>query len=438
MTQAARQRVLDSCRQYFDSRPKPEFIPGQTYLPAAGKVLDAEDLVNLVEACLDLWLTAGRFSDQFEAQLSAKTGVKHARLTVSGSAANLLAVSALTSPQLGPRRLEPGSEVLTVAAGFPTTVGPIVQNRCRPVFADVDLETLNADPECLAQGLSPKTRAIVLAHTLGNPFDLQAVLNLAQDRGLYLIEDCCDAFGSLYGGQMVGGFGHLATLSFYPAHHLTTGEGGAVLTDRQDLVRLVESFRDWGRDCWCPTGRDNTCGHRFGWQLGQLPEGYDHKFIYSHLGYNLKMTDIQAAIGLSQLAKVDQFIARRRANFAALSRAFADEGLEEHFILPRATPRAEPSWFGFALTIRDGSPLDRREVVAYLEERRVGTRLLFGGNLTKQPAFAGVDYRLAGPLTNTDKLMRDSFWIGLWPGIGDQERAYIIDIFKKLVKDLVQ
>ena len=359
---------------------------------------------------------------------------QHCRLTVSGSAANLLAFTALTSWKLHERRIVPGSEVVTVAAGFPTTVAPIVQNGCTPVFVDVDLDTANVDVNKLAAAIGPKTRAIMLAHTLGNPFNIGAVAALAKERNLYLIEDCCDALGATYDGRHVGTFGDLATISFYPAHHITMGEGGAVLMNRKSLATLVESYRDWGRDCWCVPGDQNTCGKRFDWRMRGMPEGYDHKFTYAHLGYNMKATDMQAAVGVSQLQKADRFVAARRDNFAKLTAAFRLRGLDEHFILPQATENSDPSWFGFLLVVRDGSPLKRREIVRYLDEHKVGTRLLFGGNLTRQPAFREVDYRVVGELTNTDKLMNDAFWIGVWPGIGDAERDYMVETFVGMVK----
>ncbi len=429
-----RAEVLAAGDRYLAARLIPPFVPGETYIPCTGKIMSEQDLRFLLDASLDLWLTTGRYATRFEAALAARFGVRHARLTVSGSAANLLAFSALTSWKLHERRIAPGSEVITVAAGFPTTVAPIIQNRCVPVFVDVDPETANAIPERIAAAIGPRTRAVMLAHTLGNPFDLAAIGALCRDHKLYLIEDCCDALGATFAGRHVGGFGDLATISFYPAHHITMGEGGAVLTRRKSLATLVESFRDWGRDCWCAPGDADTCGKRFDWQLGDLPAGYDHKYIYAHLGYNLKATDMQAAVGLSQLDRVDAFIARRRENFAWLTEAFRDAGLDRHFILPRATAGADPSWFGFLLTIRDGSKLRRREVVRWLEQQRIGTRLLFAGNLTRQPAFQGVEYRTVGDLANTDKIMRDSFWVGVWPGIGPAERAYMLDRFVALVR----
>ncbi len=429
-----RAQILDASEQFFAARPTPPFVPGKTYIPCSGKMMSAQDLRFLIDASLDLWLTTGRYAVEFERTLATMFTLRHARLTVSGSAANLLAFTALTSWKLHERRILAGSEVITVAAGFPTTVAPIIQNRCIPVFVDVDLETGNALPERVAEAIGPKTRAIVLAHTLGNPFDVVAIQRLAREHNLYLIEDCCDALGATFDGKHVGTFGDLATVSFYPAHHITMGEGGAVLTRRKSLAVLVESFRDWGRDCWCAPGDANTCGKRFDWELGDLPSGYDHKYIYAHVGYNMKATDMQAAVGLSQLGRVDEFVARRRENFSWFTRAFKDTGLDEHFILPKPTPNSNPSWFGFLLAIRDGSPLRRRDVVRWLEESKVGTRLLFAGNLTKQPAYREVEYRIVGDLTNTDKIMNDAFWIGVWPGIGGAERQYIVETFLKMVR----
>jgi CDP-6-deoxy-D-xylo-4-hexulose-3-dehydrase len=430
-----REQILSLGEEFFAQQEHArQFVPGKTYIPCAGKVLDAEDLRHLLDASLDMWLTAGRHAVEFERALAARFGLQHCRLTVSGSAANLLAFTALTSWKLHKRRIEPGSEVITVAAGFPTTVAPIVQNRCTPVFVDVDLATANVNVERLAAAIGPKSRAIMLAHTLGNPFDVAAVAALARQHNLYLIEDCCDALGATYDGQHVGTFGDLATISFYPAHHITMGEGGAVLTNRKSLATLVESYRDWGRDCWCAPGDQDTCGKRFDWRIRGMPEGYDHKYTYAHLGYNMKATDMQAAVGVSQLQKADQFIATRRDNFAKLTAAFRDHGLDEHFMLPQATRSSAPSWFGFLLVVRDGSVLNRRDVVRYLEKHNVGTRLLFGGNLTRQPAFRTVEYRVVGDLINTDKLMNDAFWIGVWPGIGDAQLSYIVSTFVEMVK----
>ncbi len=431
-----RAQIVALSREFQRARAPEPFVPGKTPIPASGKVLDENELGLLVDASLDLWLTSGRYTAAFEKKLAKAFGTKFAWMTVSGSAANLLAFSCLTSPRQR-RRVEPGAEVLTVAAGFPTTVTPIVQNGCIPVFVDIDLATHNVDVNRLAEAIGPKTRAIVLAHALGNPFNLAAVSQLAKDKGLYLVEDCCDAFGATFNGQNVGTFGDVATLSFYPAHHITTGEGGAVMSNSKSLMRNVESLRDWGRDCWCAPAEENTCGIRYDWQQGSLPHGYDHKYIYSHLGYNLKATDMQAAVGVAQLDKLSGFVAARRANFAALSDAFRHEGLDEHFMLPEATPGSEPSWFGFLLTVRDGSPLKRLDMLRYLEKKRIGTRLLFAGNLTRQPAFKDVNYRIAGPLTHTDKVMNDSFWIGVWPGIDVARRTYMVDTFVAMVKDLV-
>ena len=382
--------TLDSARNWFENQGKRIFIPGKTYLPPSGKVVDANDLVALLDSSMDMWLTTGRYALRFKDLLAARFAVTSAHLTVSGSAANLLAVTSLTSPSLGKRGLKPGDEVITLACGFPTTVAPIVQNKLVPVFVDVDLQTANVRVDRLEAAITPRTRAIIIAHTLGNPFDLAAVVSLAQKHHLYLIEDCCDALGATFDGRSVGSFADMGTVSFYPAHHITTGEGGAVMTSNEELARLIDSFRDWGRACWCEPGCDNTCRSRFSWKLGDLPEGYDHKYIYNHLGYNMKMTDMQAALGVSQLEKVETFIAARRKNHAFLAALFNTHGLDEHFIVQQATPGADPSWFGFLVTIRDGSFLSRNDVVQYLEEHKIGTRLLFAGNITKQPAFKDV------------------------------------------------
>ena len=435
-TNSMREQILDLSVAFSNATTDASFVPGQTFIPCAGKVMDGEDMRYLIDASLDMWLTAGRYATQFENELAAKFGLKESRLTVSGSAANLLAFSALTSRKLGKRRIMPGSEILTVACGFPTTVAPIVQNGCVPVFVDVDLETFNVNVSRLEEAITDKTRAIMIAHTLGNPFNLAVVTDIVKRHNLYLIEDCCDAFGATYDGKGVGTFGDIATVSFYPAHHITMGEGGAVMSNKRALMTLAESFRDWGRDCWCAPGVSNTCEKRYQHQLGTLPYGYDHKFTFSHLGYNMKATDMQAAVGISQLKKVDHFIARRRDNFAQLTNAFKRKGLDEFFILPKATPNADPSWFGFLLTLKDNLPFTRRDAVAYLDEHKVGTRLLFGGNLVRQPAFDGVNYRVVGDLTVTDKIMNDSFWIGLWPGIDEARRDYMVTTIETMVKTL--
>lgn len=436
MNDALRQDIIRLARQYHDARPIPEFVPGQTYIPPSGKVLDADDCAHLIDASLDMWLTAGRYATNFEEELAAKFGCRYSKLTVSGSAANLLAFACLTSWKLGDKRLQPGDEVITVAAGFPTTVTPIVQYGCVPVFVDVDVETHNADVDLIEAAINEKTKAVMLAHSLGNPFDVARVSALCKQHGLYLIEDCCDAFGAYVGDKHVGTFGDIATLSFYPAHHITMGEGGAVLMNNPLLAKIVESFRDWGRDCYCMPGVDNTCNKRFGWKLGDLPKGYDHKYTYSHIGYNLKVSDMQAAVGLSQLAKLDHFVARRRENFIGLEQRLRAKGLQEFFHLPRPTPGTDPSWFGYLLTVRDGAGIDRNVLTKTLEEHKVGTRLLFAGNLTKQPAFRDVNYRIHGKLTNTDKIMNDSFWIGVWPGLGDAHLDYMVDTIDRIARTL--
>jgi CDP-6-deoxy-D-xylo-4-hexulose-3-dehydrase len=424
---ALREQILELAEQYFAAKfPAKPFAPGETPVPVAGKVLDAADLRNLIDASLDCWLTTGRFARDFEKQLARFFGVRGASLVNSGSSANLVAFSCLTSPRLEDRRIRPGDEVITVAAGFPTTVNPIIQNRCVPVFIDVTLPTFQADASQLDAALSERTRAIMIAHTLGNPYDLDRVAAFAKQHGVWLIEDCCDALGATLRGQKVGTFGDLATVSFYPAHHITMGEGGAVVTNKPLLQTLVESFRDWGRDCWCEPGKDNTCGKRFGWQCGALPAGYDHKYTYSHIGYNLKMTDMQAALGVSQLQKLPGFIAARQKNFRHLYAAL--KPLEEFLLLPESTPDAEPSWFGFPIGVRAGAPFTRDELIRELESKKIGTRLLFGGNLTRQPAYKDVEFRVVGSLKNTDYVMNHVFWIGLYPGLNETMLDYTADV----------
>lgn len=433
--QHLRGEILELSKKFHRESPRPEFVPGKSYIPPSGKVVDADDLANMIDASLDMWLTTGRFAETFEKSFGEFTGHKYVKLTVSGSAANLLAFTALTSPILKEKRLKPGDEVITVAAGFPTTVAPIVQNGCIPVFVDVELTTHNIDTTQLELALSPKTRAVMVAHTLGNPYDLRKVKEFTTKHNLYLIEDCCDALGAEFDGKKVGTYGDIATVSFYPAHQMTMGEGGAVMTNLPLLSRIIESFRDWGRDCWCKPGMDNTCKKRFGWQLGDLPQGYDHKYTYTHLGYNLKVTDMQAAIGCSQLKKVPGFVAKRTENYNFLSKEFKSQGLDRFFHLPETIPGAKPSWFGFLLTLKDGVPFTRSELVQFLEMNKVGTRLLFAGNLIKQPAFEGVNYRVVGDLKNTDKTMNDSFWIGVWPGLTEAHLRYVIDQFKRFMVD---
>jgi CDP-6-deoxy-D-xylo-4-hexulose-3-dehydrase len=409
---------------------KKAFVPGQTPVPVAGRVFGAEELQHLVDSSLDFWLTTGRFAAQFEREFARFFGVRDARLVNSGSSANLLAISVLTSPSLGDRRLKPGDEVITVAAGFPTTVNPIIQNRLIPVFVDVALPTFDIDVTQLEAALSDRTRAIFIAHTLGNPFDLAAVSAFAKRHNLWLIEDCCDALGSKYNGQTVGTFGDLATVSFYPAHHITMGEGGCILTQQPALTKIIESFRDWGRDCWCDTGCDNTCGKRFAWQLGTLPEGYDHKYTYSHIGYNLKLTDMQAAVGVAQLHRLPGFIEQRKRNFQMLSERLA--GLEDVYALPQATPNSEPSWFGFPITVRPESGLARNAVTRELDNRKIGTRLLFGGNLVRQPAYKDAEFRVIGDLKVTDYVMNNAFWVGTYPGLTEEMIDYMAESLREI------
>ena len=432
-----RAQIQELVAAYYEAALAPRaFVPGETPVPVSGRVFDATEVQHVVDAGLDFWLTTGRFAAAFERELERAFGLRHAMLVNSGSSANLVALSCLTSPALGERRLRPGDEVITVAAGFPTTVNPIIQNSLVPVFVDVRLQTYDVDVTQLEAALSPRTRAVMLAHTLGNPFDLDSVTAFARRHDLWLVEDCCDAVGSTYGGRHVGTFGDLATVSFYPAHHITTGEGGCVLTDRPALKKLVESFRDWGRDCWCEPGKDNTCGKRFGWQLGELPCGYDHKYTYSHVGYNLKMTDMQAAVGLAQIAKLPDFVAARRRNFRTLYDGLV--GLEEFLVLPEATPNSDPSWFGFPVAVRPSAPFTRDQLVRHLEERKVATRLLFAGNLVRQPAYRDVQYRAVGNLENSDYVMNQVFWVGLYPGLSPEALGYTVETVRRAVEVLSQ
>ncbi len=411
-----RRQILDLSTEYFaEAFPVAEFKPGQSPVPISGKVIDGGDLSSVIDSALDCWFTTGRFAEEFERRLARFVGIRCASLVNSGSSANLLAVSALTSPKLGDRRLKPGDEVITVAACFPTTVNPIFQNRLVPVFLDVTLPGYEIDVTQLEAARSEKTKAIFVAHTLGNVFDLDAVTAFAKKYNLWLIEDCCDALGSTWKGRHVGTFGDIATISFYPAHHITMGEGGAVLTHRPDLQVLIESFRDWGRDCWCDPGKENTCGKRFEWQLGNLPCGYDHKYTYSHIGYNLKATDMQAALGLSQIGKLPLFVERRKENFRYLSAAL--KPVEDCLLLPEATPGSDPSWFGFPIGVREDASFTREALIAALKEKKIDTRLLFGGNILRQPAYEGCEYRAIDDLPNTDFVMNNVFWIGVYPGL---------------------
>lgn len=432
---ALRQQILALVQEYYEAEhSRTTFSPGESVVPVSGRMFDAAEMVNLVDSSLEFWLTTGRYAAQFEREFAHWMGVRHAILCNSGSSANLLALSALTSPKLGERQLLPGDEVITVAAGFPTTVNPIVQNQLTPVFLDIELGTYNVNVDLLEAAVSLRTKAIMIAHTLGNPFNLDVVLDVANRHNLWLIEDNCDAVGATYNGRLTGSFGHLATVSFYPAHHITMGEGGCVLTRHSQLKKLVESFRDWGRDCWCDPGVANTCGTRFGWQLGDLPEGYDHKYIYSHIGYNLKMTDMQAAVGVAQLEKLPTFIELRKRNWQLLY-----DGLkpyEEFFILPQPTPNSDPSWFGFLLSVRPEAPFSRNELVQFLEANQVATRLLFSGNITRQPAYQNVNYRVVGDLSQTDLVMNHTFWIGVYPRITPEMIDYVLTVFARFLEKI--
>lgn len=407
------------------------FVPGESSVPVSGRVFDETEIQHLVDSSLDFWLTTGRFAAQFEREFARFLGIRCAVLVNSGSSANLVALSCLTSAKLGERRLKPGDEVITVAAGFPTTVNPIIQNRLTPVFLDVTLPTYQIDVTQLESALSGKTRAIMIAHTLGNPFDLGAVTAFAKKHNLWLIEDCCDALGSTYQGRKAGTFGDIATFSFYPAHHITMGEGGCIATESPLLKTLIESFRDWGRDCWCEPGKDNTCGKRFGWQLGDLPYGYDHKYTYSHIGYNLKLTDMQAAVGVSQLKKLPGFIETRKANFRRLKDGLQD--LSNYLLLPEETADSDPSWFGFPIAVKPGAPFSRGRLIRFLEDRKIATRLVFAGNLIRQPAYKEIEYRKVSDLSVSDKVMNQSFWIGVYPGLHPDQIAYIIETFHQAV-----
>lgn len=421
-----RQQILALVEQYsvlkYEKKP---FLAGSDIVPPSGKVLGSQELKNMVEASLDGWLTTGRFNDAFEKRLAEYLGVKFLITTNSGSSANLLAFATLTSPQLGDRAIKSGDEVIGVAAGFPTTVNPILQFGAVPVFVDIDLASHNIDADKIEAAISPNTKAIMLAHSLGNPFNIKVVMDICRKHSLWLIEDNCDALGSRYNGQLTGTFGDIGTLSFYPAHHITMGEGGAVFTNNHELKLIAESFRDWGRDCYCAPGKDNTCGKRFCWKLGNLPEGYDHKYTYSHLGYNLKITDMQAACGLAQMDKLDGFVQARKDNFAYLRNRLAS--CEEFLILPEATPNSDPSWFGFLMTIRPETDVRRVDLIKYLDQNKIGTRLLFAGNLTRQPYMLGRNFRISGNLTNTDLVMNNSFWVGVYPGLGEEMLSFIAD-----------
>ena len=417
---------------YLLRKAEEKFIPGKSNVHYAGRIYDEKEMMSLVESALDFWLTAGRFAGEFEKKFAEFLGVKHCLLTNSGSSANLLAISALTSNKLGRRRLKPGDEVITVACAFPTTVSPIIQNKLIPVFLDVDIGTYNIQANNIQEALSEKTKAIFIAHTLGNPFDLDKIMEIAGKYNLWVVEDNCDALGSKYSGQYTGTFGHISTFSFYPAHHITMGEGGALVTNDTQLKRLIESFRDWGRDCWCEPGCDDTCGKRFSWQLGTLPYGYDHKYIYSHIGYNLKLTDMQAAVGVEQLKKLPDFIKYRKKNWKILY-----EGLKQYeyyFILPQPAERSDPSWFGFMLTVRKNAPFSKNDVVGYLENNKIATRSLFAGNILRHPAYQEIEHRVCGTLSNTEYIMDSAFWIGVYPGLGEDRINYVLNVFELFMR----
>lgn len=432
----SRNKILELVKDHYkEAFAKPEFVPGETPIPVSGKVFDEDEIMHLVDASLDFWLTTGRYAARLERELAKFVGVRHSFLVNSGSSANLVALSALTSHKMGDQQLKPGDEVITVAAGFPTTVNPIIQNRLTPVFVDVELGTYNVDVTALDEALSSKTRAIMIAHTLGNPFDIDAVTSFAQKNNLLLVEDNCDALGSTYRGKATGSFGDVSTCSFYPAHHITTGEGGAVFANNPALKPLIESFREWGRDCWCEPGEDDTCGKRFDWQMGELPHGYDHKYIYDHIGYNLKMTDMSAAVGVSQMTKLEEFTKLRKRNWTFLKKGL--ESLAEFFILPEPTAHSDPSWFGFPLSVAPDAPFERKQFVDFLEGRKIATRLLFGGNLARQPAYLDIDSRAIGNLANSDFVMNNTLWLGVYPGLTEEMLTYMVDSIHEFVRTVV-
>lgn len=431
-----RKEIFEKIKEIYRIRQQEAlFIPGKSVVRYAGRIYDENEMKYLTDSAIDFWLTEGRYAEEFEYRLSEYLSVSDIILTNSGSSANLIAISALTSPKLGKNRLKPGDEVITVAAGFPSTVNPIIQNNLIPVFVDVDIGSYNAIPDLISHAIGPKTRAVILAHTLGNPFDLDTVMELKEKFNLWLIEDNCDALGSKYQGKLTGTFGDLATLSFYPAHHITTGEGGAIAINDDNLARIARSFRDWGRDCYCKGGESNTCGRRFSQQFGMLPYGYDHKYVYSHIGYNLKLTDMQAAIGCAQLEKLPKFIENRKRNFRALYKNFAQ--FKEFFILPKATELSDPSWFSFVLSLQRDVPFSREDLITYLDSCRIETRNLFCGNLLRQPAYQDITHRVVGSLENTDYIMEKTFFIGLYPGIDNTQISFIVSKIESFLEDKI-
>ena len=433
--ESLRKEILEKVRLLYNYRKNQEekFIPGETMVHYAGRIFDEHEMMTLVDSALDFWLTAGRYAQKFEKEFAKFLGMKYCLLTNSGSSANLLAISALTSPKLGEKRLKPGDEIITTACGFPTTLNPIIQNNLKPVFVDVELGTYNIQAEKIEEAISEKTKAIFVAHTLGNPININEIKKIAEKHDLWFIEDNCDALGSKYSERYTGSYGHISTFSFYPAHHITMGEGGAVLTNDPLLKEIIASFRDWGRDCWCEPGCDNTCGKRFGWQLGDLPFGYDHKYVYSHIGYNLKVTDMQAAVGVEQLKKLPKFIEARKSNFKTIYDAL--EPYSRYILLPKKEEESDPSWFGFAIIVKEDAPFTRDDLVNHLESNKIATRMLFGGNLTKQPAYKNIDFKVVGSLENTDKVMNNLFWIGVYPGITREKMRYVLKIFEEFFKE---
>ena len=428
-----KKEIFDKIGKFYSlEKEKDKFIPGQSKVNCSGRVYDEKEIISLVDAALEFWLTSGRFTREFENNFCRFLKVKHTLLVNSGSSANLLAIASLTSPELGKKRLIPGDEVITTAVAFPTTVNPIVQNQLVPVFLDVELPTYNINPKELEMAITKKTKAIFLAHTLGNPFDIDTIMKITKKYNLFLIEDACDALSSKYRGKFTGTFGDIGTFSFYPAHHITMGEGGALVTNNDKLKIIIQSFRDWGRACWCEPGKDNTCGKRFKWKLGKLPYGYDHKYMYSHLGYNLKITDLQAAIGVEQLKKLPQFMEIRQNNFNLLYSGL--KKYQKFIILPKATPFSHPSWFGFLISVKKNSSFTKNDLVEYLEKNNIATRMLFAGNITKQPAYKNVKYRIVGSLRNTDFIMQNTFWIGVYPGINKEKIGYILEKFDNFFK----